>query len=410
MGMMGGRMIGRLGIAATLLVAITANASEQCQRLVARGQVAWVAGRVTDAEDLFAAAVAADPNDAEAQYGLGVALARQGRTADAERALRRVLELRPGDPAARRALDHVKARTAAAAPTAGPEAAAGPTRPWTVHGRAAVGYDSNVQLLSDRSGGRRGDAVFQLGAGASWLAFSQGPVRLQLDYDFDQTLHPRIQAYDLRTNRIAGTLSVARAAGRWASLNGGVEHYSLGSHQYLLDPFVQPYLSYEWADVGVSQLYYRHGEPDYLSNPFKNVRSGQTNATGISQTLYLGAPERQLSLGYAYDDENPRARSGDDYQRSGHTVSVGTELPLGWETTAHAAYGYRRDNYHERNSNTGFTKARRDDAHTYGVGLTRPLTEAISLRLDYEGTTNGSNIELFDYHRHLVVLGIEAKF
>ena len=66
-------------------------------------------------------------------------------------------------------------------------------------------------------------------------------------------------------------------------------------------------LSYEWADVGVTQIFYRHGEPDYLSAPFKGIRSGQTNATGIAQTFYLGNPDRRLSAGYTFDDEDPRA-------------------------------------------------------------------------------------------------------
>ena len=403
-------MVVRLGLVVALLVAASVTANELCQRLVVRGQVAWTAGRVSDAEDLFAAAVSADPNDPDAHYGLGVALARQGRWTEAEKTLQRVLVLRPGDPLARRALERVKARTTEGAATVVTAAVVSSGRPWSVRGRAAAGYDSNVGLLSHGTGGRRGDSVFQLGAGLSVTAIARPRLRLELDYDFDQTLHPRLQAYNLRTNRMAGTLSVALYDRLWASLYGGVEHYSLGSHQYLLDPFVEPLLSYEWQTVGVSQLFYRHGEPDYLSRPFKSVRSGQTNSAGIHQTVFLGATTRWLSAGYTYDDEAPRRRAGDDYQRGSHDVSLGLHLPVGWQTIVDLAYSYRRDDYRQPNSVATNGKQRTDDAHLYGIGLERPLGDRVTLRLNYEGTANRSNIGFFDYRRNLVVLGIETKY
>ena len=415
MGMM--RAIGRATVLATgLAMGLLAGvwqANEQCQRLVARGQVAWSAGRVAAAEDLFSAAVAADPNDPEAQYGLGIALARQLRWAEAERALQRVLAVRPGDPLARRALDQLKARAQEepAAAVGAPEVDSG--RAWSVRGHASVGYDSNVPLLSHSSGGRRGDAVFQLGVGASVQAITLPRVRLVLDYDFDQSLHPRIQVYDLRSHRVGGTLSVSLLDGLWASLYGGVEHYSLGSHQYLLDPFVEPLLSYEWADVGVTQIFYRHGEPDYLSAPFKGIRSGQTNATGIAQTFYLGNPDRRLSAGYTFDDEDPRGGANNDYRRSGHDLLLGLQWPVGWQAVVDLSYAYRHDGYHDINTvhlPGALARRRADDVHTYGIGVERPLMDGLTVRLGYEGTASRSNIYLFDYRRHMVVLGVEAKY
>lgn len=401
----------RLIVALLCGVVLTAHASEQCQRLVARGQLAWAGGHIEDAEALFSAAVASDPSDPEAHYGLGIALARQGRWPEAEQALQRVLALRPGDAAAARALEQARSRkhddTAPASVTS-PTADA--TRIWSLRGRAGVGYDSNVPLLSHGTPGRKQDAVFQLSAGVSVTPIASGRMRLQLDYDFDQTLHPRLQDYDVRSHRAAGTFSVSLTDGLWASLYGGVEHYSLGSSQYLWDPFVEPILSYEWTDVGLSQLYYRHGEPDYFHRPFRGVRDGQTNGTGILQVLYLGDPSRRLSFGYSYEDERPRHRAGNDYQRGSHDASIGLQLPVGWNTTVTASYDYRRDGYRKPNSVAGFRTSRTDDAHIYGVGLARPLTDAVTLRLDYEGTANQSNIGYFDYRRQLVVLAIEAKY
>lgn len=389
-----------------------AAASERSERLVARAQAASSAGRTAEAEDLFAAAIAADGQDVEARYGLGVTLASQRRWKDAEAELQRALALRPGDPATLRALDLARAQRteSATADTHATAAEATSQRMWSVRGHAGVGFDGNVPLLSHGTPGRRADAVFDLGAGLSVTPIARDDLRLQLDYDFDQTLHPRLRDFDLRSNRFAGTLSVALAPGLWASLNGGVDHYGLGTHQYLVDPFVQPFLSYDWTDVGTTQVYYRHGQPDYLSAPFEDVRSGQTNGTGVTQLLYLGDPARRLTVGYSFEDEDPRRSIGDDYQRASHGATIGLELPLWWQTTVDVAYGYRHDGYREPNSIAGFRKARTDDAHNYAVGLARPVFDGVTLRLDYQGTANTSNIGFFDYRRQVVFVMLEARY
>ena len=65
--------------------------------------LAYRAGRIDEARDRFAAAVAADPGDPAAQYGLGLALAKLGRWEDAQPPLEKAISLRPDFASARRA-------------------------------------------------------------------------------------------------------------------------------------------------------------------------------------------------------------------------------------------------------------------------------------------------------------------
>jgi len=107
----------RLVLPAVLLfvTAASASAAERTDLLVTQGQVAYRAGRTAEARDRFAAAVAGDPNDAAAQYGLGLALAKLGRWDEAQPPLERATALRRDFPSARRALGLVDFRLGEAA-------------------------------------------------------------------------------------------------------------------------------------------------------------------------------------------------------------------------------------------------------------------------------------------------------
>src|SRR2546430_7203013 len=97
---------GALSFCAAFMLAVTGagHASERSQLLVTRGQAAYQARRFTDARDRFAEAVAGDPDDASAQYGLGLALGKLGRWQEARGPIEKALALRAGFSAARRAL------------------------------------------------------------------------------------------------------------------------------------------------------------------------------------------------------------------------------------------------------------------------------------------------------------------
>ena len=87
-----------------LTAPVAGRASEQSERLVAQGQLAYQNGRFAEARDRFAEAVAADSHDASAQYGIGLALGKLDRWEEARAAFERAVALRPDFTAAQRAL------------------------------------------------------------------------------------------------------------------------------------------------------------------------------------------------------------------------------------------------------------------------------------------------------------------
>ena len=63
-----------------------------------QGVILWNAGKIADAKKQFEAAVAANPNHAEAHYQLGMALVNEGNLAGAATEFETYLKLAPDGP------------------------------------------------------------------------------------------------------------------------------------------------------------------------------------------------------------------------------------------------------------------------------------------------------------------------
>lgn len=94
---------GRVGRAHELLASLDGNARADADALVEMGIIFLTAGKTADAVTLFDRAVARDPAHAEAHFRRALGLLALGRPAEARAGFERVLELRPGSPAAEKA-------------------------------------------------------------------------------------------------------------------------------------------------------------------------------------------------------------------------------------------------------------------------------------------------------------------
>lgn len=384
-----------------LLVAASATpASEVSERLVAQGSEAYHAGRFEEARELFGKAVAADPTDAMGQHALGLTFLALERWGDAADAFERALALRPDFEEARRGLAVARAEAAEVR-----RRRADRPKRWEVHALTGVQYDSNVTVAPRGNPvpgiGDRDDVAFAFGAGGRYDPLVRADALLRLEYDLYQTLHPDIDDFDFRAHRMRGTVSYSLLPALWAGIQGGYNHYTLGDHSYLSEPFVLPFASVLEDGWGMLQLTYRYGDQTFLGPPFHDLRDGSLHTAGIDQTFYLGGG-RSLSIGYQFEEENPDRRIGKDYQFRSNGGFVGGAFPAWWRTVVDLTYLYRYDDYTNRNSFAGFRKTRQDNGHFMSAGVTRPITEHVSAVVAYYATVNTSNIPLFDYRRHVV--------
>jgi hypothetical protein len=307
--------------------------------------------------------------------------------------------------------------------------AAPPPRSWQLRASTGVQYDSNVSLSP--TGQSEPDAAFVFSAGGQYDLLNLPETLLRVEYDLYQTLHPDVDEFDFRSHRFRGTLSRALRPEIWAGLQGGYNHYSLGPHSYLSEPFVMPFLSYLEGTRGLTQITYRYGHSTYLSDPFNDTRDGSTHAVGGSQTFYLSGGTRYVTVGYQFSQELPdhgerrlpNRSLGNDFRFDSHQGYVAVGFPAWWQTAVELMYLFSYDDYTKPNSNTGlvrdpatdtltgtFTRSRADAGHFFNVQLTRPIMEHVNVALVYHGVINSSNITLFDYRRSVVSALLEVTY
>jgi hypothetical protein len=397
-----------LGSLVLLLQAAAGLASEVSERLVARGEVAYADGRWDEARGHFAAALAADPADASAAYGLGLAAARGADWPAARAALERALAIDPGFAAARRALEVARRSELAAEPRdPGAPLAAVAGKRWALRAGTGIQYDTNVRADPADA---RDDVAFLFRAGARYDVWRDARSLVRLDYDLYQSLHAHEDDFDLRGNRIHGTVSRALVERLWFGVQGGFDHYVLGDHTYLREPWVLPYLSLLEGTWGQTQLLWRHGELDYLGRPFDDVRDGARDAADLTQRVFIGGRGGSVAAGYQYEEENPDAGPGRDFARRTHAPHVDLLLPAWWQTEVELGYVFRYDAYKERNSAAGFRKRRLDRGHDLLAAVRRPFGRHVQVALTWYGTLNPSNVALYDYDRHIVAAEVQLAY
>ena len=129
---------------------------------------------------------------------------------------------------------------------------------------------------------------------------------------------------------------------------------------------------------------------------------------------------RSLTFGYLYAEERPRQGtvqdlrdgrpSGSDYRLESNQGHVGVSFPAWWKTDVDLVYLFRYDNYTAPNSQAGFRKRRYDPANEFSAEVSRPIVEHVRAALLYYGTLNGSNIDIFDYNRHIVSAVLQVTY
>jgi hypothetical protein len=137
----------------------------------------------------------------------------------------------------------------------------------------------------------------------------------------------------------------------------------------------------------------------------------------------VGSPDRYLSLGYQFDQNDPVVNNGlvtitdptlspgdqpfgpNSYGYDGNEVNIGMGWLLPQSVTANASFAYRHERYQELASN-----GRKDDEYVATVALSRPIMNHLNAIVAYLGDYNNSNQSLFDYDRSIVSVAMEVRF
>jgi tetratricopeptide (TPR) repeat protein len=380
-------------------------------------------GRLDSARENFARAGARDPSLAlSAQYYEGVIAYRQQETDRAETLFNNVVNATPDSAIGRESVRFLENLRSARRAT------------YSAFGAVALEYDSNVTLGPSTTVAQaitgQADGRFVITAGGRYVPWTYKGAALEVSYEFFQSLHFDLTDFNLMDNRPAIQLSYD--FGRvFVGLLGRYDYYLLGAESFLSEATVFPWLAVREDGIGQTQIYYRMQRRDYKNAttssqsppaPFQ-VLDGFYNFAGVRQVIDLGAPGRQVWLGYQLgltnpvgDQTNPLDPNTDPqaYRYGAQQVEVALRWPLPYEVLGEAGYRYEFQAYGPASALINPDgDVRQDNDHRLIISFERPLPEIwdhLFVNAAYFGTWNDSSNVLFEYNRQIGSIGAEVRF
>ncbi|MES1943812.1 tetratricopeptide TPR_4-containing protein [Salinisphaera sp. PC39] len=353
-------------------------------------------GRYPAAREAFLTSSESAPLRAISLYNLGLVARTEGRSAAARARFREAYDTARTD----------KLRDLAAA------ALDGLPRRHSFYIEGFAGYDSNPRLAGNEGdevlqAGREGDAVAGVFAAGQYLLAGDWDDGLRLRGHAYNESHPDLDSEDITSLR-AG-LGVYRTHGWRYRVEAG--HIRLG------DDTLQ-----DSVGVRVARRY-RLGDGRRLALALEGER-----IAGGDRYAYLDgwrvSPRAGLrgdagpwswSLRYRleYNDRDDLSEGGDFFSVSPwrHEIGAGVRRPLGGGFAGRAGVAYRVSLYTDPEiREDAVLDEREDDRVEFRLGLSRPLTERWTARLEATHWDNDSNFDRYDYERTDVRLSLGASF
>jgi tetratricopeptide (TPR) repeat protein len=369
------------------------------------------------ASEKFVRAGKLDPelgNDAHYQRGLTLHSQRQYQQATAE--FKSAVEgAQPATPPS-------------AAPAATPSVQQ-PSKRWSANYGLSLQYDSNVVLLPGGSAlpnniSHKDDFVTALNGYAEYRFLQTDNWTIGAGGGLFGNLHARLS--DFNVFDFAPTLYVQRRLGSaQLRLQYTLDYVTVGGDAYLLSNAIQPTLTIPESDRTYTQAFFRYQNKDFkafrddqLAAPVNQTRDANNFMLGAMQYWKLFNDRGYVRAGYTFDTDQTgggeTAQFGvptkGDWAYTGHRLSAGAAYQPLAATTVQLAFDYYRQNYSNANSFSPDLAERRDNIYQLTGTAVRDIRSWLWLAFQYSYTRDQSNVDVFDYSRHIISLTVGGSF
>ena len=189
----------------------------------------------------------------------------------------------------------------------------------------------------------------------------------------------------------------------------------LGGNQFTTDHRLTPNLTYRQGDFGHFTTFYEYEALDVkgLALIPAQRRTGNINAIGATQAIYLANGNGRLYLNYRYENAQTQ---GTDFDRNTHQVGARLEIPLPGKMVLNTEFRQFFDNYNNANSLDFLGRRRFDNRIEIRTGLQKFINSHLSVRVDHVYTNNQSNVanlfesSFYSYHRNTLATQLIYDF
>ena len=370
------------------------------------------------ASDKFLRAGKLDPElGSDARYQRGATLHSQRQFQQATAEFRAAVE--GGQPAA--------------APVERPSAAAAgevPSKRWSANYALSLQYDSNVVLLPGGSAlpnniSHKDDFVTALNVGGEYRFLQTDKWTIGAGAGLFGNIHARLS--DFNVFDFAPNIYVERRVGSaQLRLQYTLDYVTVGGDPYLLSNAIQPTLTIPESDRTYTQAFFRYQNKDFKSFrddqfgvPVNQTRDANNYMLGAMQYWKVFKDRGYVRAGYTFDTDRtpggdapvtPGIPTSGDWQYTGHRFSTGVAYQALTATTLQLAFDYYRQNYSNPNSFSPDLTVRKDNIYQLTGTAVRDLRSWLWLAFQYSYTRDQSNVDVFDYSRHIISLTVGGSF
>jgi tetratricopeptide (TPR) repeat protein len=245
-------------------------------------------------------------------------------------------------------------------------------------------------------------------AQAGYKIMQEGsPFSLLTQYNIYSSFHNELDEYDLLSHTLFLIPTYAMKTGQ-LSLQSGYVKMFLDSEKYSETVSLIPTYQFNIKDnVHIGQLFFKYINRDYFNtifNPEENM-DADVYAGEIGYIWLFAKNKGFFNIKYEFSDEDAR---GDNWSFKGNKVSMSVLFPF-FDRFKLNAYGeYLRRDF--ENKNNVFLVDRKDNNYIATASLSCTVIKGIDLIAQYTYLRNDTNIELYDYKRNIVSLGIEFYY
>jgi tetratricopeptide (TPR) repeat protein len=343
-----------------------------------------------------------------AHYYAGVGRYRLGRWDEAADQFNRAIQIDPSSKVAASAQQFLAAM--------GAHTEKG--KRWHISLRPAYQYDSNVALLTKDSAlpsgiSDKSDRRFVLYAKAGLQVAETEQGGLDVGYAFYQSLHSRLSNFDVQNHEADASITFNRNRPKRLHLPYSFNYARVGGDTFSFSHTLKPTLVVR-RSPSVSRRFQVGVERNDFSNtlffPLNDERDGTRYLAGISQSGTL-AGRGQIQAGYEYSqNETGDTPTEDDWAYQGHAASGVLRMPAWGGIWMDLLADYKLHRYQHANSVSSTGDRRVDRIQGYTATLSRAVAGRVTLALQYLFNRNQSNIEVFDYDRHVISVIVSADF
>lgn len=302
-------------------------------------------------------------------------------------------------------------------------------RPWSIYATVGVAFDSNVNLGGDDprfSSDEEADYRFFLELGGDWDIIRGDKFNLRVGGNWFMSRHGDQRDFDIQNGRAFAIAAYAFDEKVTADLRYTFEYTMTDWNSFRRVNAVEPSIRWRPRQDLLTRFLVKFEDRTFfpssgvfparfLPPPFDASprrldpldRDGYLLVPGMEQYYFTpnwtGWGRGFIRGGFRWREERT---DGQDNDSTGPVINLLIGQPLPWSVYLIAEAQYDRRNYAQVSSVGLLTEAqfdrRQDDIWSSRVALRRPITDRLTGELSYRYMHWGSNVDFYQFERHIV--------